>query len=141
MMIASHLLWIVLNFVAPHGSPAALPADPPVPAASAPAPAPPAPATHVQAAAGPVATPPVGNQSVGTVTTGAPATETITSPGVSTYSGYDCVVVLTDPLGNQVTFSPGPLVGGSCDSYDSGWPAGDTVSVSVQPVTSSTGAP
>lgn len=58
----------------------------------------------------------------------------------SSDSGVECVVTLTDPYGNHATFSPGPADStGSCSAYLTGWPAGDTVSVSAQPVSVTSG--
>jgi hypothetical protein len=48
-----------------------------------------------------------------------PATTTTTAPPVVTsapslYTGYECVVTLTDPAGNVMTYSPGPATNGVC---------------------------
>lgn len=103
-----------------------------------PPPPPPSPPVVVQAPAPVVAKP-------APVPVPAPVQATPEAPAVvpaapsTTYTGLECVVALTDPEGNTVTFSPGPAVAGSCDTYNVGWPAGDTVTVVVEPVTSTYG--
>ena len=47
-----------------------------------------------------------------------PTTTTTTTappgPPVTSVSGLECVVTLSDPSGNVVTYSPGPAVNGAC---------------------------
>jgi hypothetical protein len=142
----NQIVFLLSVFVAPHHAVLATPPATPV-AIVAPAPAVAAPVapTTVKPVAG-VGT--QGNSEDNPPAIPAPATTTTTVPPVvlsapiTTSTTTECVVTITDPLGNVVEFSPGPAdANGACGAYPAsnyGTP-GDSVIVAPGPVTVTTG--